>query len=137
MAPAILNAPPTVREFVIPFKIEGKRSVWASDLEGAQRLADNIQAEEYAQYGDLQTFTPRLVSPVIRLTHFQRGQVDVQAEIADGRREWTCPNRPMMRPWEDCHFNETPDEIDERIAMATAHIFTGPTAAADPAPLTS
>jgi hypothetical protein len=61
MAPSILKAPPTDREFVVPFKIEGKRSVWAADLEGARRLAESIQPEEYAQYGELETFDPEAV----------------------------------------------------------------------------
>jgi hypothetical protein len=58
------------------------------------------------------------VTPIIQLTHFLRGTVSVQAEIVDGRREWTCPDRPMMRPWDDCFFNETPAEIDELLAQA-------------------
>jgi hypothetical protein len=58
------------------------------------------------------------MSPIIELTHFQRGRVEVQAEIVDGRREWTCPNRPLMRPWIDCFFTETTDEIEARLLAA-------------------
>jgi hypothetical protein len=59
------------------------------------------------------------MTPTIQLTHFLRGKVDVSAEIVDGRREWTCPDRPMMRPWDDCHFRESTDEIDALLAMAS------------------
>lgn len=53
-----------------------------------------------------------MTSPVLQLTHFLRGQVEVHAEIVNGRREWTCPNRPMMRPWPDCYFREPIDAIE-------------------------
>jgi len=56
----------------------------------------------------------------ITLHHFLRGAVTVTPEIVDGTREWTDPNRPMMRPWLDCFFLESPDEIDELLATAAA-----------------
>jgi hypothetical protein len=59
------------------------------------------------------------MTPTIRLNHFQRGPVDVQAATVNGRREWTCPDRPMMRPWEDCHFTETTAEIDMLLLSAS------------------
>lgn len=114
-----------MQEFVIPFKIEGKMTIRATDLGGAQYLAENILQEDYAQQGELETFTPRSVTPLIKLTHFQRGQVSVRAEVVDGHREWTCPHRPMMRPWNDCHFKETPNQIDELLAMASADAKEG------------
>jgi hypothetical protein len=64
------------------------------------------------------------MTPTIRLHHFLRGEVEVQAETVDGRREWSCPDRPMMRPWPDCYFLESPDEIEARLAMATAQANT-------------
>lgn len=49
----------------------------------------------------------------IRLTHFQRGAVDVHPVTGvDGEREWVVPGRPMMRPWPYCYFTESPAEID-------------------------
>lgn len=59
MAPSIMKAKPTDREFLVPFRIEGVRPVWAADLDGARRIAENIQPEEYAQYGELETDEPR------------------------------------------------------------------------------
>lgn len=56
------------------------------------------------------------MTPVVQLTHFLRGQVFVCAEIVDGQREWTCPDRPMMRPWPDCYFRESIDQIEALLA---------------------
>lgn len=56
------------------------------------------------------------MSHVVQLTHFLRGRVDVQAVIVDGHREWTCPGRPMMRPWPDCFFRESMAEIEAALA---------------------
>jgi hypothetical protein len=58
-----------------------------------------------------------MTSPIITLEHFARGPQQVYATIQDGRRVWLCPNRPMMRPWEDCFFTCTAAELDERLAQ--------------------
>ena len=73
------------------------------------------------------------MNPTVRLNHFLRGPVEVQPEIVNGRREWTCPNRPMMRPWEDCHFKESSTEIDAVLVKASEGVGNngGPRPTAD------
>jgi hypothetical protein len=61
MAPSIMKAKPTDRQFLVPFRIEGERAVWAADLEGAQRLAEQGDKMEWAEYGELETFDPEPV----------------------------------------------------------------------------
>ena len=52
------------------------------------------------------------MSTVVTLTHFLRGKVEVTPVLIDGRREWICPDRPMMRPWPGCYFNEPLHEVN-------------------------
>jgi hypothetical protein len=65
MAPSILSSPdsPKLREFRVPFIIEGVREVFAEDLESAQRLAEAAHGDkmEWAEYGELETFDPEPV----------------------------------------------------------------------------
>lgn len=60
MAPSILNSPdsPKMRAFVVPFEIKGAKTIFAENLEGAQRLAWEYDKYEYAFYGVLETFEP-------------------------------------------------------------------------------
>jgi hypothetical protein len=66
MAPSILSSPdsPKLREFRVPFIIEGVREVFAEDLESAQRLVEACGCGdkiEWAEYGELETFPPEPV----------------------------------------------------------------------------
>lgn len=54
----------------------------------------------------------------ITLTHFLRGQLEVMPIERDGTREWVCPNRPMLRPMQDCDFTEKRAEIDAMLQQA-------------------
>ena len=65
------------------------------------------------------------MTPIVQLTHFLRGEVTVQPVIIDGRQEWTCPDRPMMRPWPHCYFVGPPDEIEARWLAAYQFLVEG------------
>ena len=48
----------------------------------------------------------------IILRHFLRGEMEVTPIYVDGKREWFCPNRPMLRPMEDGDFLEKRTDIE-------------------------
>jgi hypothetical protein len=53
------------------------------------------------------------------LHHFLRGPMEVHpVKAEDGRREWFCPDRPMLRPMDDCEFNEKREQIDALLGAA-------------------
>lgn len=56
---------------------------------------------------------------MITLTHFLRGPMDVVPVMKDGTREWFCPNRPMLRPMDDCEFTETRAQIEDQLRTLT------------------
>jgi hypothetical protein len=55
---------------------------------------------------------------VITLTHFLRGPMQVWPVKTGERREWICLGRPMLRPMEDCEFNEKREQIDALLGAA-------------------
>ena len=63
MAPAIERSPdsPKMRPFSVAFEIKGERTIFAADLEDAQRLAEDSDKYEYAFYGELVTYEPEPV----------------------------------------------------------------------------
>ena len=59
-APQRLSTKPELRNFVVPYKIEGKLTIRATDAEGARYLADNVPLSHLAMLGELEMFDPEV-----------------------------------------------------------------------------
>jgi hypothetical protein len=56
-----LSASPELRNFIVPYKIEGKLTIRATDAEGAQYLADHVPLSHLAMMGELEMSDPEAV----------------------------------------------------------------------------